>query len=655
MCGLAGFLNLNGGLNSETARSIVSAMGAVLQHRGPDDGGLWEDAALGVALAHRRLSILDLTPEGRQPMVSACGRYVVAFNGEIYNHITLRRDLESLNGAPPWRGHSDTETLLAAIAHWGLEASLQRFVGMFALALWDRQERTLHLARDRFGEKPLYYGRMGNVFLFGSELKALQRHPAWRGDIDRGALALFMRHAYVPAPYSIYKDISKLPPGTCLSLGPTSWGDGTPRPYWSLKTIVEQGNATPFSGVPESVVDTLDGLLRQVIAGQMVADVPLGAFLSGGVDSSLVAALMQVQSSRPVKTFTIGFDNQAYNEAEHAKAVARHLGTDHTELYVRSDEARAVIPCLSSIYDEPFADSSQIPTFLVAQMARQHVTVSLSGDGGDELFGGYNRYLWADRLWHYLRWLPKLGRRALSYAITALPPRAWDWLFGVAGPEFSPRLAGDKLHKLADVIDANSPEAMYRNMVTHWGAQAMVVLGGREPPTVLNDPMIAVSSDTFVSRIMFLDSISYLPDDILVKVDRAAMAVGLEGRMPLLDHRVAEFAWQLPLHLKIRDGQGKWPLRQVLYRYVPEHLIERPKMGFGVPIGDWLRGPLSNWAEDLLDESRLRREGYLNPVPIGKAWREHLSGRRNWQHKLWNVLMFEEWLARQESRSASTQ
>lgn len=655
MCGLAGFLNLNGGLNSETARSIVSAMGAVLQHRGPDDGGLWEDAALGVALAHRRLSILDPSPEGRQPMVSACGRYVVAFNGEIYNHITLRRDLESLNGAPPWRGHSDTETLLAAIAHWGLEASLQRFVGMFALALWDRQERTLHLARDRFGEKPLYYGRMGNVFLFGSELKALQQHPAWRGEIDRGGLALFMRYAYVPAPYSIYKGVAKLPPGTSISLGPTSWGDGAPKPYWSLRKSAEDGVAKPFGGSPEAAVESLDSLLRQAIAGQMVADVPLGAFLSGGIDSSLVVALMQAQSSRPVKTFTIGFDDRGYNEAEHAKAVAQHLGTEHTELYVRSDEAREVIHRLSSIYDEPFADSSQIPTVLVAQMARHHVTVSLSGDGGDELFGGYNRYLWADRIWRHIRRVPRLGRHALALAITALSPQTWDRLFGLIETASLQPLAGDKMHKLADVINADNANAMYRNMVTHWGGRAMTVLGGREPRTVLDDSSQWPPFEEFVSRIMFLDGVSYLPDDILVKVDRATMAVGLEGRMPLLDHRVAEFAWQLPLNLKIRDGQGKWPLRQVLYRYVPEHLIERPKMGFGVPIGAWLRGPLSNWAEDLLDESRLLREGYLNPLPIRKAWREHLSGRRNWQHKLWNVLMFEEWLARQESRPARTQ
>ncbi len=650
MCGIAGFLNLNGGLSTYNARETALDMASALHHRGPDDDGVWLDEQAGVTLSHRRLAILDLSPEGRQPMVSACGRYVIAFNGEIYNHIELRRDLENTGIALSWRGHSDTETLLAAISAWGLETSLQNFVGMFAFALWDRQDRTLHLARDRFGEKPLYYGRMGNVFLFGSELKALRQHPAWRGEIDRGVLALFMRYSYVPAPHSIYKGISKLPPGTYLSLGPTSWGDGVPKSYWSLSKVVELGAENPFRGSDQEATARLDTLLRAAIAGQMVADVPLGAFLSGGVDSSLVVALMQAQSRRPVKTFSIGFDEPQYNEAEYAKAVALHLGTEHTEFYVRADEAREVIPQLSSIYDEPFADSSQIPTFLVSRLARRHVTVALSGDGGDELFGGYNRYLWAERIWHHARKLPAFSRRALAQAITLLPPQAWDWLFGFIKQGVRHQLPGDKMHKLAGLINAKSADAMYRNMVSHWEPQSSVVLGGHEPPTLLSDSSRWAAVPEYVSRMMFLDGVSYLPDDILVKVDRAAMAVGLEGRMPLLDHRVAEFAWQLPKLMKIRDGGSKWLLRQVLYGYVPESLIDRPKMGFGVPIGAWLRGPLSNWADDLLDESRLLREGFLNPVPIRKVWREHLSGRRNWQYKLWNILMFEEWLARQDAR-----
>lgn len=649
MCGLAGFLNLNGGFRADAARDAALAMAASLRHRGPDDEGVWLDEHAGVALSHRRLAILDLSPQGHQPMVSACGRYVIAFNGEIYNHAELRKTLEVEGRAPAWRGHSDTETMLAAIACWGLEAALRRFVGMFAFALWDRQERVLHLARDRFGEKPLYYGRMGNVFLFGSELKALQRHPAWRGEIDRNVLALFMRHSYVPVPYSIFKGIAKLPPGTCLSLVAESWGEAVPRPYWSARTMAESGVANPFSGSSDQAVDMLDGLLRATMREQMIADVPLGAFLSGGVDSSLVVALMQAQSSRPVKTFTIGFSEAQYNEAEHAKAVARHLGTEHTELYVTPDETREVIPGLPGIYDEPFADSSQIPTFLVAKLARQHVTVSLSGDGGDELFGGYNRYLWADRIWRKVRWLPKSGRHALGGMLTLLPPRVWDRLFQHVPAALRQRTPGDKLHKLAEVLAADTPEQVYLNLVSLWKAPAALVLGSREPLTRLTDSSHRAALPDFIQRMMLLDAMSYLPDDIMTKVDRAAMSVSLETRAPFLDPRIAEFAWRLPLTMKIRDGKGKWPLRQVLYRYVPENLIERPKMGFGVPIGSWLRGPLINWAEDLLDEGRLREEGFFDPAQIRSKWQEHLSGRRNWQYALWNVLMFQEWRARQES------
>ena len=647
MCGFAGFLNLNGSLNADTARSVASAMGAALSHRGPDGEGVWEDAAHGIALAHRRLAILDLSPEGSQPMASACGRYVIAFNGEIYNHAEIRHELERTpngEGVINWRGHSDTEVMLAAIAHWGVETALTHFVGMFAFALWDRRDRTLHLARDRFGEKPLYYGRMGNALLFGSELKALLRHPAWRGEIDRNALALYMRHNHIPAPYSIYKGVYKLPPGTVLTLDAESWGEGVPHPYWSARKMMEAGTAHPFAGSESEAVTSLDGLLRSAILGQMAADVPLGAFLSGGVDSSLVVALMQAQSSRPVKTFTIGFSEAQYNEAEHASAVARHLGTQHTELYVTPSDARDVIPQLAEIYDEPFADSSQIPTFLVAQLARQHVTVSLSGDGGDELFGGYNRYLWAERIWRKMRFVPRPGRVLLAHALTALPPRTWDWLFQFAPSGLRQRTPGDKLHKLATVLPSASPEQIYLNLVSQWHKPAAVVLGSYEPLTVLTDPARRAALPGFIQRMMYLDAVSYLPDDILVKVDRAAMAVSLESRTPLLDHRVAEFAWRLPLSMKIRAGQGKWPLRQVLCRYVPASLIERPKTGFGVPVGAWLRGPLINWAEDLLDETRLREEGFFDPALIQRKWKEHLSGRRNWQNCLWNVLMFQEWL-----------
>lgn len=651
MCGLAGFLNLNGGFHAETAREAAFAMAASLRHRGPDDDGVWLDDYAGIALSHRRLAILDLTPQGHQPMVSACGRYVIAFNGEIYNHGELRKTLQDEGRTPAWCGHSDTETMLAAIACWGLEIALQRFVGMFAFALWDRQERALHLARDRFGEKPLYYGRMGNAFLFGSELKALQRHPAWRGEIDRNALALFVRHNHVPSPYSIFKGIAKLLPGTLLSLGAESWGEAVPKPYWSARTMAEDGVGRSFKGSMEQAVDMLDGMLRNTLRGQMIADVPLGAFLSGGVDSSLVVALMQAQSSRPVKTFTIGFNDAQYNEAEHAKAVASHLGTEHTELYVTPDEARKLIPGLPDVYDEPFADSSQIPTLMVAKLACQHVTVSLSGDGGDELFGGYNRYLWADRIWGKVRWLPKTGRHALGRMLTLLPPRAWDSLFQYAPAALQQHTPGDKLHKLADVLAADTPEQVYLNLVSQWKIPASLVLGSREQVTVLTDPSYRTALPDFIERMMLLDAMSYLPDDIMTKIDRAAMSVGLETRAPFLDHRIAEFAWRLPLAMKIHDGKGKWPLRQLLYRYVPESVIERPKMGFGVPIGAWLRGPLINWAEDLLDEGRLREEGYFDPAQIRRKWQEHLSGRSNWQYALWNVLMFQEWRARQELNS----
>lgn len=648
MCGFAGFLNFNGGFHVDTARTIVRDMGAMLRHRGPDDDGEWIDGQAGIALSHRRLAILDLTQCGHQPMVSSCRRYVIAFNGEIYNHEDVRKTLQKEGGTPAWLGHSDTETILAAISFWGLEKALQRFAGMFAFALWDKQERTLHLVRDRIGEKPLYYGRMGNTFLFASELKAMRRHPSWCGEIDRNSLALFMRHSYVPAPYSIYKGIHKLPPGTILSLTLGCWGDVIPKPYWSAFSTAKSGIAGAFPGEDEEVTSELEKLLLRVTQEQMISDVPLGAFLSGGVDSSLVVALMQKQSQRPIKTFTIGFNEAQYNEAEYAKVVARHLGTDHTELYVTPDEARAIIPTLSSVYDEPFADSSQIPTMLVAKLARRQVTVALSGDGGDELFGGYNRYLWADKIWRSLRRVPKVGRLALARILTLLPPRVWDRVLAYAPKSVQHQIPGQKMHKLADILATDSPELIYLTLISHWKSPTSLVLGSREPSTILSEFSTLAGIRDFVSRIMLLDVVSYLPDDIMVKVDRATMSYGLETRAPFLDHRVAEFAWRLPLAMKIHHGKGKWPLRQVLYRYVPESLIERPKMGFGVPIGAWLRGPLINWAEDLLDAERLRKEGYLNPQPIQQAWQEHLSGRRNWQYRLWNVLIFEEWLASQK-------
>lgn len=664
MCGLVGFLGGAVDAGSDDAcqegsgRALLRAMADKLITRGPDDGGYWSDTGHRVGLGHRRLAIVDLSPAGHQPMVSANGRYVIAFNGEVYNHLELRRELDSEASKSQvvsgkylaWRGHSDTETLLAGIDAWGLEATLTKSIGMFAIALWDRETNTLTLARDRMGEKPLYYGWQGSaaqrVFLFGSELKALKAHPAFAADIDRGALCLLLRHNYIPAPHSIYNGINKLEPGCLLSVSlaqpePLIWK------YWDMVDVASAGVARPFSGTAEQAVDALEVLAKDAVRQQMMADVPLGAFLSGGIDSSTVVALMQAQSSRPVKTFTIGFNEQGYNEAEHAKAVAAHLGTEHTELYVTPEQAMEVIPRLPGLYCEPFADSSQIPTFLVSQLARQHVTVSLSGDAGDELFCGYNRYLLTQRLWKKLSSVPAPLRVLAARAITSLSPAAWDDLAHLIPGAGKWSMLGDKLHKGARVLASRSVDQLYLGMVSHLDNPAEWVVGGQEPATRLTGLRPDLDGLNEVQQMMLLDAISYLPDDILAKVDRAGMGVSLEGRVPFLDHRVVEFAWSLPLEYKLREGQSKWPLRQVLYRYVPRELIDRPKMGFGVPLHNWLRGPLREWAESLLEEGRLQREGYFYPAPIRKMWAEHLSGKRNWMARLWCVLMFQAWLEEQ--------
>ena len=626
-------------------------MAAALHHRGPDDKGVWSDPARGIALAHSRLSILDLTAAGHQPMLSASGRYTIVFNGEIYNHSELRELLDHSAHAPAWRGHSDTEVLCAAIEAWGFEACLAKTVGMFAIALWDREAGQLHLARDRVGEKPLYYGLSRGRLVFASELKALRAVEGFQRDVDRGALALMLRLGYVPAPLSIYREIRKLPPGCWLSIGSEEIVRGSlpsPVAYWSTREVVERCQRQGFAGDAIEAATELERLLRNAIASQMVADVPLGAFLSGGIDSSTIVALMQVQSARPIQTFTIGFHEEGYDEAASARAIASHLGTAHTELYVTPREAMAVIPDLPRLYDEPFGDSSQIPTFLVAQLARRSVTVSLSGDGGDELFGGYNRYFWASRIWQRIHWMPAPVRRAFARSLTRLSPARWNTAFHAVDRLLpaSWRYAnpGDKVHKLAEILGVGSPEELYRGLVSLWRHPAALVVDGSEPRTVLDDPSRWADLAEFEHRMMYLDLLTYLPDDILVKIDRAAMGVSLETRVPLLDHRVIEFAWRLPLSLKIRDGRGKWPLREILQRHVPAALVDRPKMGFGVPIDAWLRGPLRPWADDLLAADRLRREGFLDPEPVQAKWREHLSGGRNWSYHLWNVLMFQAWL-----------
>jgi asparagine synthase (glutamine-hydrolysing) len=647
MCGIVGFLDRTGGEKAALA-ALVQKMSVCLTHRGPDDSGVWVDERAGLGIGHRRLSILDLSPAGHQPMISHDDRYVITFNGEIYNYLDIRHELEASGSAPRWRGHSDTEVILEAIARWGVGRALERMSGMFVLALWDRSESTLHVARDRLGEKPLYHGWLGGSFAFASELKALRVHPRWEGEIDRGALTLFLRHGYVPAPYSIYQGVHKLRPGTFLSVRPD--GSSQETPYWSAHEVAMRGVGDPFAGSEAEAAEALERLLSGAVGRQMVADVPLGAFLSGGVDSSTVVALMQAQSARPVQTFTIGFREEGHNEAEHAKAVARHLGTDHTELYVTPAEAMNVVPRLPQLYDEPFADPSQIPTFLVAQLARRKVTVSLSGDGGDELFGGYNRHFIGRGLWDKVGWLPRSARGAVASAITTLSPALWSRMLApfmaLAPGQLRYPNPGEKLHKLALVLGARDPDEIYLGLTSHWKRPASVVLSGAEPAALTNGHGRAGLSD-FTQRMMFLDLIGYLPDDILVKVDRAAMGVSLETRVPMLDHQVVEFAWRVPLSMKIRNGQGKWLLRKVLYKFVPRELIERPKKGFDVPIGDWLRGPLRSWAEPLLAEARLQQEGFLAPSLVRNRWDEHLSGRRDWQQSLWNVLMFQAWLQKE--------
>lgn len=636
MCGIAGFWGV------APVPAIAERMARRIETRGPDDAGVWTDDSAGVALAHRRLSVLDLSPAGHQPMHSPCSRYVLIYNGEIYNHQDLRKDLECEGGAFDWRGHSDSETLLAALRHWGVQGTLERVNGMFAFALWDAAERTLFLARDRMGEKPLYYGRSGDAFLFGSELKALAVHPDWQGEVDRDALALYMRHNYVPAPWSIYRGIAKLPPAHFVAVREGGRDMGEPVCYWDLHRVAEQGVAAA-AGESEALTEELDKLLLDAVGRRMAADVSLGAFLSGGYDSTTVVALMQAQSERPVKTFSIGFYESGYNEAQHAKAVAEYLGTDHTELYVTPEEAMAVIPRLPEIHDEPFSDSSQIPTFLVSQLARQHVTVSLSGDGGDELFWGYSRYVLGDRIWSKLRLLPWPLRGLLAGMLNRVPGYALDVMQRRLPRRFQISNLADRLPKLAEILAHQDAPSFYRSLVSHAKDPNQLVLDANEPDTILGRTDRLPRLPSLREQMMYLDMMTYLPDDILTKVDRASMAVSLEARIPLLDHRVVEFAWRVPTKYKYRNGEGKWLLRQVLYRYVPQSLMDRPKMGFGVPIEHWLRDPLREWAEELLDEKRLRDEGFFDPAPIRRMWEEHVSGKRRWHYYLWDVLMFQAW------------
>lgn len=648
MCGLAGAVETARSSSQDELTARGGAMAACVAHRGPDDSGIWTDCHRGVVLAHRRLSIIDLTPGGHQPMVSGSGRYVLVYNGEVYNHAQLRRGLEQ--SGVRLRSSSDTEVLLELIAQRGLAEALTMVHGMFALALLDRERNTLLLARDRLGEKPLYYGWSGKTFLFASELSALRSHPDFDDEIDRDALTALLRYSFIPAPHSVHRRAAKLLPGCTLEVPLDDVGtQPVPRPYWSAAEVAEQGQANPFTGSVEEATDVLEQRLLDAVGSCMIADVPLGAFLSGGVDSSTVVALMQTQSPTPIRTYTIGFREPGYDESDHARAVAQHLGTEHTELYVTSSEALGVVPQLATMYDEPFADASQIPTALVSRLARGGVTVALSGDGGDELFGGYSRYRVHRRLWSRIAPLPGPTRRAAARALGSVSPDRYDDLVrrldGILPGRVPRDGLGDKVHKGARMLTMAGPEEVYRRLLSHWEDPAAVVLGAREPPSAMTDLGRWARLADPTDRMMHLDTICYLPDAVLAKVDRAAMASSLETRVPMLDHRVVEFAWRLPQRWRLNGGEGKWLLRRVLDRHVPRALTDRPKMGFGVPVSDWLRGPLRPWAQDLLSPSLIRAGGVLDEAAVTSVWNEHLSGRRDNGLPLWNVLMLQAWLA----------
>jgi asparagine synthase (glutamine-hydrolysing) len=649
MCGIVGIFDPQRRSSSDLLGRQAAEMAATLAHRGPDDEGTWVDPDGRVVFGHRRLAVVDLSPEGHQPMLSADGRWALTYNGEIYNFGALRRRLVS--EGLQLRGGSDTEVLLGAVQCWGLPRALEASEGMFALALWDRQLRQLHLVRDRFGEKPLFYGWIGDRLAFASELKALRRLPEFHPELDRDAVALYLRHNCIPAPHTAYRGVVKLRPGAMVTFSADASPGDLPPPaaYWSARSAVEDARRRPRSDAPGALVDELESVLGNAVSARMVADVPVGAFLSGGVDSSLVVALMQQRSERPVHTFTVGFADRAFDESAEAAAVAGHLGTDHTLLRVSDADAADVIPRLPDIWDEPFGDISQIPMLLVSQLARSEVTVALSGDGGDELFAGYNRHAWLERLWGHASRLPDPVRRWGGGALGRVPPRLVDGaarVTTVLPVGWQVRNPATKLAKVGKVLAATGPEDAYLSLASHWDRAESMVLGSTPTRTTASDPSEWPALSGITEQMLWLDLVGYLPDDILTKLDRAAMSISLETRVPFLDREVFDLAWRLPMDLKLRDGTTKWVLRQVLYRHVPASLVDRPKMGFGLPIGPWLRGPLRPWAEELLGERRLRAQGLLDPAPVRRAWRQHVAGRRDLGYELWDVLALQAWIDR---------
>jgi len=645
VCGFVGFIAAKYCVHSNV--QVLRAMAHELTHRGPDDEGFWLEDDVG--LAHRRLSVLDLTAAGHQPMTSESGRYVIAYNGEIYNFLKIREYLQARGHQ--FRGRSDTEVLLSAIEAFGVEETLRKIAGMFAFALWDKNKKTLYLARDRSGEKPLYYGQLGNQLVFASELKALYKHPAWYTDIDRQALLKYIRLTYIPAPLTIHTHIKKLCPGHYLVIQNINDGqfEVVNNTYWQAKDAVEKGRQNIINN-DEEAVEQLDKVMKNVIQEEMISDVPVGAWLSGGVDSSTIVAIMQNFSTRPVKTFSIGYQEDEYNEAVYAKAVARHLRTDHTELYLTPQGCLNVIPDIVSIYDEPFADSSQIPTYLVAKLARESVTVSLSGDGADELFGGYNRYTWLENIWKKVGHWPLATRVLLSNMLVSIPPHQWDTAFKIVSrlgiSHLQAHLPGDKIYKIANLLKCSDKREVYQALISLWQQPEALVLGASEISLLIDDEAQWQIAGSFKESMMLVDQTSYLPDDILAKVDRASMAVSLESRTPFLHPQLIEFAWRIPVDMKVRGGERKWILKQVMNRYLPSELMDRPKMGFGVPIDSWLRGPLREWAESLLDWDILKKQGLFDADMIHVLWKEHLSGKRNLQSVLWAVIMFQAWYDR---------